>query len=133
MRIFAGPIDPEDTTWAGTLAAIWQPDAGLAAADGLVATEFVWSALDCPTGYTALRPDGYGLEEGQSILLGRLTARVDRRPKPDEECSVVTRKVSHEGRKITADAALFDANGETLAMARALWITVDRAVLMGEV
>ena len=49
LRIFAGPLVRHDTTVV--FAAPWTPDPSLVAADGLVAPEFVWSALDCPTGY----------------------------------------------------------------------------------
>jgi len=132
LRIFAGPLDPDDTDWSGALAASWTPDDSLAGDDGMVAPEFVWAALDCPTGYTAHRPDGHGLGPNQSILLGRLIARIDARPHPGDACSIVTRLVSREGRKITADAVLRNGQGDRLATARALWITVDRAVLMGE-
>lgn len=132
LRVFAGPLDANDTGWTGPLAAAWTPDLGLAGEDGLVASEFVWSALDCPTGYTALKPDGHGAGSNGSMLLGRLTARIDRRPAPGEPCVVVTKLISREGRKITADGVLRDAHGETLAVARALWITVDRAVLLAD-
>ena len=132
LRVFAGPLDARDAGWTGPLAAAWTPDQGLAAEDGLVASEFVWSALDCPTGYTALKPDCHGTGSNGSMLLGRLTAHIDRRPTPGEPCVVVTKLVSREGRKITADGVLRDAHGETLAMARALWIAVDRAVMLAD-
>jgi hypothetical protein len=132
LRVFAGPLDASDTNWTGPLAAAWTPDQGLAAEDGLVASEFVWSALDCPTGYTALKPDGHGTGPNGSMLLGRLSARIDRRPAPGEPCVVVTKLISRDGRKITADGILRDALGETLAVARALWITVDRAVMFAD-
>ena len=129
LRVFAGPIDSADTDWSGPLAAHWVPDVSLVRDGGLVAPEYVWSALDCPTGYTALGPDGKGLGPQQSILLGRLTVRINQRPRAGEPCSIVTRKAKHEGRKITADGILRDTAGAALALARALWITVDTSVL----
>ncbi|MBL6600459.1 MAG: hypothetical protein ISP41_16360, partial [Alphaproteobacteria bacterium] len=99
-------------------------------ADGLVATEFLWSALDCPTGYTALRPDGHGKGKNQSMLLGRIAVRIDQRPRVGEPCILVTKLIGVEGRKITADGVLRTAEGETIAEARALWITVAKDVLM---
>jgi hypothetical protein len=51
LRLFAGPLLRQDAR--GVFAVPWTPDASLAAADGLVAPEFVWSALDCPTGYVS--------------------------------------------------------------------------------
>ncbi len=49
LRIFAGPLGRHSQN--AVLAASWIPDPNLAAEDGLVAPEFLWSALDCPTGY----------------------------------------------------------------------------------
>ena len=51
LRLFAGPLLRQHAR--GVFAVPWRPDASLAAADGLVAPEFVWSALDCPTGYVS--------------------------------------------------------------------------------
>ena len=130
LRVFAGPLDPTDTGWTGPLAAQWTPDESLVAEDGLVASEFVWSALDCPTGYTALKPDAHGTGSNGSMLLGRLAVRILRRPAAGEPCVVVTKLISREGRKITADGTLLDASGEILAIARALWISVDCSVLL---
>src|SRR3954447_8743199 len=53
LRIFAGPLGRRSQTASAVLAATWTPDPSLAAEDGLVAPEFLWSALDCPTGYAA--------------------------------------------------------------------------------
>ena len=130
LRVFAGPLDPDDTGWTGPLAADWTPDQSLAGPDGLVATEFLWSALDCPTGYTALRPDGHGKGKNQSMLLGRIQVRIDRRPPVGEPCVLVTKMIGREGRKITADGVLRNTGGEILASARALWITVDKDLLL---
>jgi hypothetical protein len=130
LRVFAGPLDPADTGWTGALAAEWTPDESFAGPDGLMASEFLWSALDCPTGYTALRPDGHGKGKNQSMLLGRIAVRIDRRPPVGEPCVLVTKLISVEGRKITADGVLRDAKGETLAEARALWITVPKDMLL---
>jgi hypothetical protein len=52
LRIFVGPLGRH--TQRPVLAASWIPDSGLAAADGRIATEFLWSALDCPTGLPAI-------------------------------------------------------------------------------
>jgi hypothetical protein len=130
LRVFAGPLDPNDTGWTGPLAAAWTPDESVAGDDGRVATEFLWSALDCPTGYTALRPDGHGKGKNQSMLLGRIQVRIERRPPVGAPCLLVTRMIGREGRKITADGILRDTSGETLAIARALWITVDKELLL---
>ncbi|MGY2901868.1 hypothetical protein [Bradyrhizobium sp. URHC0002] len=50
----------------------------LAVADGLVAPGFVWSALDCPTGYVTKYAPETGIFSGRPILLGRLSVHAVR-------------------------------------------------------
>jgi hypothetical protein len=52
-RIFARPLGRQSRNALEVLAATWIPDPTLAAQDGFVASEFLWSALDCPTGYAS--------------------------------------------------------------------------------
>jgi len=94
-------------------------------ADGLVAAtwiahdvtpEVVWAAIDCPGAYAAGDP-----ERGE-IVLGRMTARVDRPPEDGEGCVVVGWPLGEDGRKLFAGTALFGASGDLLAVARQVWI-----------
>ena len=84
--------------------------------DDTVGPEFVWAALDCPGAYAT------GVLGRGTVVLGQLTARVDRVPGPGEECVVVGWHIGSEGRKHAAGTALFAASGELLGLARALWI-----------
>ena len=93
--------------------------------DGLVATtwtardvtpEVVWAAIDCPGAYAAGDP-----ERGE-IVLGRMTARVDRLPDEGERCVVVGWPLGEDGRKLFAATALYGASGDILAVARQVWI-----------
>jgi hypothetical protein len=81
-----------------------------------VGPEFVWAALDCPGAYAT------GVMGRGTVVLGRLTARVDRVPDAGEECVVVGWPLGSKGRKHSAGTALFGGSGELLALARALWI-----------
>jgi hypothetical protein len=127
LRIFAGPLPRRPAV----LAATWVPDPTLAAEDGLVAPEFLWSALDCPTGYaTNYRPES-GSYERTPILLGRMSARIEARPRPGERCVVTAWEVGRDGRKRLAEAAAHGEAGQLLAVARATWIAVDRNVQLG--
>ncbi|MEQ8935351.1 MAG: hypothetical protein RIE56_06135, partial [Amphiplicatus sp.] len=58
LRIFAGAASH------GVNADYWTPADDLASADGLVAPEFVWAALDCPSAFALRRTEGL-------CLLGR--------------------------------------------------------------
>ncbi len=112
LRIFAGP--------AGEIvnADHWTPAADLADADGLVRPEFLWAALDCPS-YFALRA------KVQMALLASLAADVFRRPRAGERLTVLAWAGTSQGRKHNAYSALLDAEGETLALAEALWIAIE--------
>jgi hypothetical protein len=131
LRIFPGPLARKSGNGSAALAATWTPDPTLAAEDGFVAPEFLWSALDCPTGYAA----GYDRESGgfdrTPVLLGRMAARIEARPRPGERCVITAWPTGRDGRKRNAEAAAYGETGTLLAVARATWITVDRQVQIG--
>ncbi|MBR0844091.1 hypothetical protein JQ607_28160 [Bradyrhizobium liaoningense] len=130
LRIFAGPL--ERRSQGPVLAASWTPDPNLAAEDGLVAPEFLWSALDCPTGYACNYDPQNGSSDWAPILLGRMSARIEARPRPGERCVITTWPIGRDGRKRTAEAALHDEAGKLLAVARTTWIVVAPDVLLGQ-
>jgi hypothetical protein len=129
LRLFAGPLVRQDDNVV--FAVPWTPGPSLAAADGLVAPQFVWSALDCPTGYVCTYDQKTGGFNRLPILLGRLSARIDGRPRPGERCVVTSWKTGSEGRRLIAEAALFGEAENLLAVGRAIWIVVDRQVQVG--
>jgi hypothetical protein len=130
LRIFAGPLSARADHRDGAFAASWIPDANLAGDDGRVASEFVWAALDCPTGYAGAHHLALGGDE--TILLGRMSARIDRRPKPGDRCVVMAWPTGRDGRKLFANSALLRTDGEVLAVAQATWLLVGRHVLPGQ-
>jgi hypothetical protein len=78
--------------------------------------ELVWAAIDCP-GAFAVGAEGRG-----DIVLGRMTARVDRVPEAGEQCVVISWPLGEDGRKLFAGTALFDSGGELAALARQTWV-----------
>jgi hypothetical protein len=85
----------------------------------MVRPEFVWAALDCPSGLATNAFDDVG-----RILLGRLAADL-RVPVPGNATYVpVAWPVSRDGRKLHTRSALFSDTGELHAVARAVWIEV---------
>jgi len=131
LRIFAGPLARQSGNASAVLAATWTPDPTLTAEDGFVAPEFLWAALDCPTGYAS----SYNRESGGSdrtpLLLGRMSARIEARPRPGERCVITAWEAGRDGRKRVAEAAAYGEDGTLLAVARATWISVDRQVQLG--
>ncbi len=131
LRIFAGPLVRQSRNASAVLAATWTPDPSLTAEDGFVAPEFLWSALDCPTGYAASLDPESGRFEQTPILLGRMSARIEARPRPEERCVITAWATGRDGRKRFAEAAVHGESGALLAAARATWIAVDRQVQLG--
>ena len=109
MRIYAGPVRDREL-----VAATWVPS------QDVLSSEFVWAALDCP--------GAYAVESGQrgNPVLGRLAARIEHLPRPDERCVVMGWPLGQDGRKLYAGTAVFGADGRLLGSARATWI-VPRA------
>ena len=114
LQLKPGPVGD------GRTACTWKPAADLARHDGLVDEIFLWSALDCPGGWTIDL-------EGRPSVLGPLTACIDARPRAGEECVALGRRLGEDGRKTFTASTLYDADGRVLARARHTWITVDPA------
>jgi hypothetical protein len=112
LRIFPGPVAGRQV-----VAAPWTPGQTLAGVDGLVRPEFLWAALDCPGAFANGFPE-------ITMVLGRLAVQLVRPVEPGTECVVVGWSEAAEGRKHFAGTALFAADGELRAVARATWIRV---------
>jgi hypothetical protein len=117
LRIFSGPIRGQPVH-----AAPWEPDASLANEHGAVATEFVWAALDCPSGFAVLP-----VPEGTAIVLGELCAAVRRTLFIGKPTVVTSWPIAHDGRRRIAGTAIHTSDGELVANARAVWIEVPHS------
>lgn len=99
------------------VATIWLPDVSVADPDGTVPAYLVWAALDCPGGWSSDLV-------GRPMVLGRMTARVDARPRAGEPCVVVGRRLGEQGRKTFTASTAYDADARVLGRAEATWIAV---------
>jgi hypothetical protein len=115
LRIFAGPVSQRDV-----FAAPWTPAMDLAGDDGELPEEIVWAALDCPTSVPVANDPGG--DEFRPIVLARLAVRVLRPVRAGQPHTIVSWPVALDGRKRHAGAALHSADGDLLAVSRALWI-----------
>ena len=113
MRIFPGQLHDS----ARQVAATWTPDDSVADEQGVVRTEFLWAALDCP-GYFAAEADA-GL-----ALLGRMSAVIHRPVHAGESLVVTGWPIGSDGRKHRVGSALHDSEGKLVAAASAIWITL---------
>jgi hypothetical protein len=114
LRIFPGPAGAD-----GLLACPWLPSAELAT-DGCVDPLFVWAALDCPSGFACM-------PLGTRTVLASMTAALEAPVHPDRAYVVMAWPIASEGRKHRAGAAIHDVDGRRLAVAEALWITLQKA------
>ncbi|MGW0658190.1 hypothetical protein [Streptodolium elevatio] len=113
LRLFPGLLPQRP----GTTACAWVPDVSLADGENTyVRPEFVWAALDCPGGWTALAT------REPVLLLGRMTARIDALPYAGDRCVVMGRLLGQEGRKLRTATTLYDGDGRVAAHAEAVWI-----------
>jgi hypothetical protein len=114
LGVFTGRVEGRP----GIAAALWHPDARFAGADGGIAPEFLWSALDC-AGAFAFTVDA----APQRMLLGRITGRLEGSVLPGEAVRVIGWQIGREGRKLQAGTALFGEDGGLRGIAWALWVT----------
>ena len=111
LHVYAAPVAERDQ-----VAAAWRCDPVFADPQGCVPPELICAALDCPGQFAWL---AQGTRTG---LLGRLTARVERPVRAGEPCVVIGWTAGNEGRKFYAGTALFDAQQNLCAYAKAVWI-----------
>lgn len=119
LRIFCGP-------WkGGQVAGTWTPDATLADSAGRIAPEFLWAAIDCPGSWSVIGRDDVDAPiraVPSSLLLGRLTGRIDRSLRAGEGCTVLGWFLGAEGRKYHVGTAVHTRAGELVACSRATWV-----------
>lgn len=99
-------------------ACVWVPGMDVDAAQ-------VWSALDCPGGWSVDLA-------GRPMVLGSISLALHRVPAPGQECVVVGRALggqapSVRGRTARTAATLW-SDGEVLATAQHVWVAVDPAL-----
>jgi hypothetical protein len=117
LRILVAPLDGRDLS-----ADVWIPDPELTDADRAVRPEFVWAALDCPSGIGAM---GDAPPKGPPFVLGRLSVRQLLPVLPAAPLVVVGWRIGEAGRKLLAGSALFTARDQLAALARATWIRLN--------
>ena len=115
LRLFAGPVNGDTEH----VAAPWVPHKNHADEDGTIPAEIVWAALDCPGAFSV------GVGQDSMMLLGRLNAQIFGAPKVGDACVIQGWKLKTDGRKNFVGTALYGDDSELLAVAAAVWITVD--------
>jgi hypothetical protein len=120
LRIFSGPVKGSEV-----MAAPWLPDASLAGETGGVRSEFLWAALDCPSGWAVVNLQKDQYPDTPYIVLGRFVAEVKEGLEPGQNCVTIGWPIGNDGRKLFSGSAIFSERGELLAAGRATWIAVQ--------
>lgn len=109
LRVFAAPVEKQ-------VAAIWSTQSDWADEHGLIPTEYLWAAMDCPGQFAYMAT---GVRTG---MLGRITAKVHQQPKAGEVLMVTAWPIQVDGKKHFAGAAIFDRSGRLYSEAVTVWI-----------
>lgn len=118
LRIFPGSLGR-----AGAVAAVWEPHQGLVDADGQVDPAVLWAALDCPSGFAVIE------QSGKPAVLGKLAVVRHAPVVPERRYVIVGWPRQGVGRRsLPAGSALMDEDGDVVAQASAVWVSVDVAV-----
>ena len=121
LQVFPGPVAGAGSD-AGLVASVWTPHAEVDDGTGVVAVEHVWAALDCPTYYGAVATE--------PALLARLAVRQVAPVRVGEPHVVLGwRTDAPEGRKRHGASAVLSADGQVVASAQALWVTLSAQAL----
>jgi hypothetical protein len=124
LRIFPGSVAGRDV-----VAAPWTPAESLGNSSGVVKSEFIWSALDCPTIWALLlrgQPDSKDL-----AVTARLAVKLISPVQAGQPHIVMGWKVSEIERARVAGGAIYSADGQLLAIARHTLVTTSWGVPMG--
>jgi hypothetical protein len=120
LQIFPSPLPGREV-----VAAPWVPHRAFSGDDGIVRSEFVWAALDCP-GAWALR---LRYPEGSKRLTVRMAGRILQPVRMGETCVVIGWPLAKRRRVFECGSALFGDDGTLRALTRASWLeTADPPV-----
>ncbi len=111
LRIFPAAVNGRDI-----LAAPWTPDASLGDNKRIVRPEFIWAALDCPSGFAT------GIGPERIAMLGKLALEIVAPVEVGQRCVITSWPLGDEGRKLYGASALFSESGTLHAFARATWV-----------
>src|SRR4029450_12633657 len=112
-------IYPGESPHRDVAVAEWVPDEEFVDEHGHVDQRFIWAALDCPS--------YFGLCEPRPLaLLARLAGKIERPVAPGDRLRITAWELSREGRKHHSATVIHDDAGELIAIAKALWIEVDK-------
>lgn len=124
LRLATGPLSAAGLPDDGTAAA-WVPHPAFDAGAGNVTAAVTWAALDCPGAWSLDLRD-------RLVILGTMTARIDRLPRVGERCVVrgaVDVPISPGTRTSRTRTTLYGEDGDLLGVAAHVWVLIDPSQL----
>ena len=118
LRILPGAIPGREV-----VAAPWIPHPAFGNGDGVVRSEFVWAALDCP-GAWGLR---LRFQDGSRRLTVRMTAQLFGPVAVEERHVAIGWPIERRRRLLECGSALFGPSGDLLAASRGIWMQTSGA------
>jgi hypothetical protein len=112
LRIFPARMQDE------THVAAWIPELEFGDNNQLLRPEFLWAAMDCPTGFAA------GFPLAGKLVTGRLAVEQRKNIRTGSGCVLMAWPLGVEGRKHFSAACLYQ-NQEVCAVALATWIRLE--------
>lgn len=113
LRIFPAPVNG-----GGVHVAAWLPDVEFGDDNQLLLPEFLWAAMDCPTGFAS------GFPTAGTLVTGRLAVQQLKPIHTGAGCVLMSWPLGIEGRKHFSAACLYQ-NEELRAVAKATWIRIE--------
>lgn len=113
LNVFAGKVEGRSV-----YASPWIPDKSLSNDEGTVKNEFLWAAMDCPGAFAIMG------KQPKTLVLGRMTAEIEREVPIGETCVVISWKLESEGKKHFCGTAIYNSNHELCGKSKAIWIDI---------
>lgn len=124
MCLYTGPLQQTHESSTPIVASRWTVDPSYCDESGTLKKEFLCAALDCPSSFGILEhPENLRLVP---MVLGTLTVEVSGTLSAGEQAIVIGWPIGSSGRKATGGTAIFNAAGECIAKAKALWISLNK-------
>lgn len=98
--------------------ASWLPDPEFGDSDHSLRPEFLWAAMDCPTGFAA------GFPTAGTLVTGRLAVQQLKPIHAGSDCVIMSWPLGVEGRKHFSAACLYQ-DEELCAVAKATWVRIE--------
>jgi hypothetical protein len=124
LCIYPGGVDTGQSGEKPMVASTWLVDSDYCDENGLLNTEILCAALDCPSSFGILELPGN--KEMEPMVLASFTFMLKARLKAGEQAIVIGWPESRKGRKAFGGSAIYNSDGQCVAQAEALWISLNR-------